>query len=190
MLVPPAYVVRWEGSVFPGVPFCLNTVGEGGTSVSGPRSVLQPLVPGPFWGRGTPASCPRSCFFFLGGGGYPGQVLRQGNSPLPLWPRLGYPPFPSLFLLARTEVPPSPARTGYAAGGMPLAISHRTFLFYHFLDSQIFNKKPTRWPCEGGSIVAIKIVHEKYEILIDILVTDNVDIFVPLRPSCFLRCSS
>ena len=58
-----------------------------GTPVSGPRSLLQPLVPGPLWGRGYSLS-----WSWLGGGtpvlvltrgrrGYPSEILGLGYPP-------------------------------------------------------------------------------------------------------------
>ena len=70
MLLLPAYVVSREGNVLQASCLSVCPRGEGGTSVSGPRSVLQPVVPDPF----------------LGSGGYPSQVLGQGYLPSPFPP--------------------------------------------------------------------------------------------------------
>ena len=67
--LPPACVVRREGNVFTGVSQSVHPggVGEGVpesqvlSQVSGPRFFPRSLVPGPFWGGGTPV--------LIGGGG-------------------------------------------------------------------------------------------------------------------------
>ena len=97
--------------------------------------------------RSTPVSGPRSLpglrgSFFLGGGR---TVVRTRYSNPQLG--LGYPPpHPRLEYSLHSPLPPSPPaleRTGYAVGGMPLAVSHRrTFLldqgFSQWIDFMVF----------------------------------------------------
>ena len=97
---------------------------EGGTPVSGPRSLFQPLVPGHFWGEGVPQP------LVPGPPGSSSGVSQSGA-------RRGYPLPPARTRTGGTpqpgpgqRVPPgqNTTQTGYAAGSTPLAVTQEDFL--------------------------------------------------------------
>ena len=131
MFLPPEYIVRGKGMF----SLRLSVHPLGCTPVSGPRS-LPSLWSHVLSGGDTPACGPMS--WLVGGGGYlrTGVLARTGlgSCPPPHQDRTGTPS------LDRTWVPPP--GTGYAAGGMPLAVSRRTFLliFIQHLTEQIYRR--------------------------------------------------
>ena len=106
------------------------STGSGYTPVSSPRSLLQCLVPCPFWGRGVPPclggySLSRS---WLGGGGVgiPWLEGQGGGTPVRCQDRGRGTPYP----------PPPRQHTpwkGYAAGGTRLAITQEDFLGFNIV---------------------------------------------------------
>ena len=129
-LLPPAYVVRREGTVFTGM--CLSRGRRGYPLTSGPRSFP--------WGRGTLISGPRS---FPGGGLPPSPVTGSVQSPVPgatgggegEGERRGE---------GEVLLSPPPgtvhAMGGYARGGTPLTVMHDDFLVTYVLLSEAVHK--------------------------------------------------